>query len=62
MATEKIKEEAHRLVDNLSEQATWEDLMQEIYIRQAIESGLADSEAGRTLDVKEVRARYHLPE
>lgn len=62
MAAEKIKEEAHRLVDNLSDQATWEDLMQEIYIRQAIEAGLADSEAGRTLDVKEVRARYQLPE
>ena len=30
--------------------------MYEIYVRQAIEAGLADSEAGRTLDVKEIRA------
>ena len=38
--------------------------MYESYVRQAIEAGLADSEAGRTLDVKEVRTlhatkRYH---
>ena len=32
--------------------------MYEIYVRQAVEAGLADSEAGRTLDVKEVRAKF----
>jgi predicted transcriptional regulator len=35
-------------------------LLYEIYMRQAIEAGLADSEAGRTLDVKEVRAKFGL--
>jgi hypothetical protein len=34
--------------------------MYEIYVRQAIEVGLADSEAGRTLDVQEVRAKFGL--
>ncbi len=38
--------------------AAWDDLMQEIYVRQAIEAGLWDSQAGRTLDVKEVRAKF----
>ncbi len=61
MTTPNIKQEAHRLVDQLSDDATWEDLMYRIYVRQAIESGLRDSEAGRTLDVKEVRARFGLP-
>ena len=42
------------------EDATWEDLMYRIYIRQAIESGLADVDAGHTLDIKEVRARFGL--
>ena len=32
--------------------------MYEIYVRQAIEAGLADSDAGRTLHVKEVRAKF----
>lgn len=56
------KEEAHRLIDRLPEKATWDDLMNEIYIREVIEMGLEDSKAGRTRDVKEVRAKYGLPE
>ena len=58
MASTTVKQEARRLVDNLPENATWDDLMYEIYVRQAIEAGLADSDAGRTLDVKEVRAKF----
>jgi predicted transcriptional regulator len=60
MSSTTVKQEARRLVDNLPENATWDDLMYEIYVRQAIEAGLADSEAGRTLDVKEVRAKFGL--
>jgi predicted transcriptional regulator len=60
MPTTNIKQEAHRLIEQLPETATWDDLMYEIYVRQAIEAGLADSEAGRRLDVKEVRAKFGL--
>ena len=60
MPTTNIKQEAHRLIEQLPETATWDDLMYEIYVRQAIEAGLADSEAGRTLDVKEIRAKFGL--
>ncbi len=60
MTTISIKEEARRLVEQLPEDATWDDLMHEIYVRQAIESGLQDSQAGRTLDVREVRAKFGL--
>ena len=60
MATRSIKEEARQLVDNLPEDATWEHLMYQIYVRQAIEAGLKDSEAGRTVDVKEVRSKFGL--
>jgi hypothetical protein len=56
------KEEAHKIIDRLPPNATWDDLMHEIYIREAIERGLADSKEGRTKDVMEVRARYGLPE
>lgn len=58
--TRTIKAEAHQLVDELPEGATWDDLMERIYVRQAIDAGWADSEAGRTTDVKEVRARFGL--
>lgn len=62
MPTVMEKEEAHKLVDRLPESATWDDLMHEIYVRETIERGLADSRAGRTTEVREVRAKYGLPE
>jgi hypothetical protein len=62
MAHVMLKEEAHRLIDRMPANATWDDLMHEIYVREAIEKGLADSKAGRTRDVKEVRAKYGLSE
>lgn len=60
MPTTDIRQEAQRLIEKLPADATWDDLMYEIYVRQAIEAGLADSDAGRILDVKEVRAKFGL--
>lgn len=60
MDVASIKQEAQRLVEELDENATWDDLMYKIYVRQAVEAGLKDSEAGRTLDVSQVRARFGL--
>lgn len=60
METASVKQEALRIIEELDENATWDDLMYKIYVRQAIEQGLKDSEAGRTLDVSEVRARFGL--
>jgi predicted transcriptional regulator len=61
MQSTDIKEDARRLVEDLPAGATWEDLMYRIYVRQAIEAGLEDSDAGRTVDVSEVRAKFGLP-
>jgi predicted transcriptional regulator len=61
MSSPGIKDEARRLIDRLPENASWDDLMYEIYVRQAVERGLADSDAGRTTPIEEVRARYGLP-
>lgn len=54
------KEKAHTLIDNLPENATWDDLMYEIYVSESIEKGLEDSQTGRTKDVREVREKYGL--
>jgi predicted transcriptional regulator len=62
MTTLLEKDEAHRLIDRMPQGATWGDLIREIYVRETIKRGLADSNAGRTKDVKEVRAKYGLPE
>ena len=62
MHTQSIKEQAHRLLDSLPEHATWEDLMYRIYVRQAIEADIQDSDAGKTVDVQDVPERFGLKE
>ncbi|MCP4105044.1 MAG: hypothetical protein GY749_05845 [Desulfobacteraceae bacterium] len=48
-------------VQQCSEEFSEDDaLMYKIYVRQAIEAGLEDSEAGRVADVKDVRAKFGL--
>jgi predicted transcriptional regulator len=61
MTATLVKDKAHSLVDQMPENSTWDDLIHEIYVREAIEQGLADSKAGRTMEVREVRAQYGLP-
>ena len=60
MPRSTIKAEARKLLEKLPDNSTWDDLMHEVYVRQAIESGLADSKVGRTRDVKKVRKEYGL--
>lgn len=40
MEAVNIKEEARRLIEKLPDDATWDDVMHEIYVRQAVEAGL----------------------
>ena len=60
--TATVKQHARQLVEELPNNATWDDLMYEIYVRQAIEAGITDSDAGRTQDVHVVHTRLGLKE
>lgn len=60
MATANIKDEAQKLIEKMPDDSTWDDLMHQIYVRQAIESGLADSQTGRTTSVETLRAEFGL--
>ncbi|MEA5509160.1 hypothetical protein VB715_05220 [Crocosphaera sp. UHCC 0190] len=60
METQTVKQKAQKLIENLPENSSWDDLMYEIYVRQSIESGLSDSEAGRVISVEEVKAKFGL--
>jgi hypothetical protein len=60
--TSVLKDEARRIVDQLPENASWEDLVYRIYVRQSIEAGISDAEAGRVETVAEVRRSFGLPE
>lgn len=52
-----IKSDALQLVENLPESATWDDLAYEVYVRQAVASGLTDAEGGRTVSHEDAMTR-----
>jgi predicted transcriptional regulator len=56
-----IKDQARKIIDGLPDTATWEDVIYRLYVREAIEAGIADADAGRVVDVSEIRAEYGLP-
>ena len=60
MSATTVREEAHRMADRLPDDATWEDLLYQIYVRQSVEAGLEDCRDGRLVPVDEVR-RLGLP-
>jgi predicted transcriptional regulator len=49
-----IKRQAHELIDQLPEDATWQDMAYQIAVRASIERGLDDAEAGQTLSTEEL--------
>ncbi len=55
-----VKHEAEQLVRALPEQASWDDLMYEIYVRQQVENGLRAADEGRVLTHDEVKRRFAL--
>lgn len=57
-----VKSAARQLVDRLPDDATWDDVMYRVYVRQAIEAGRRDAAEGRLVDVAEVRRQFGLPE
>jgi len=56
-----VKTEAIRLVRGLPASTSWDDLMYRIYVRQKIEAGLADIEAGRVHSHAAIRKEFALP-
>ncbi len=50
------KQAARQLLDHLPDQASWDDIMYELYVKEKIEEGLADIKAGRTISHEQVKA------
>jgi hypothetical protein len=60
--TSSIKNEARRIIDQLPETASWEDLIYRLYVRQSIEAGVKDADEDRVEPVEEVRRSFGLPD
>lgn len=57
-----IRDKATETLKMLPEDASWDDVMYRIYVRQKIENGLKDVTDGNTVTVSDVRKRFGLPE
>ena len=53
----KAKEAVRRLLDQLPDDASLEEIQYHIYVREKIERGLRDADEGRVLDQDEVERR-----
>lgn len=49
------KEEAINLISKLPDDATWDDIIYEMYVTKKIELGINASNAGRVISPEEVR-------
>jgi hypothetical protein len=57
-----VKMEARRIADQLPSDASWEDLLYRIYVRQSIEDGIKDDDDDRTESQEALRQSFGLPE
>ena len=51
------KQAAKDLIEHLPEQASWNDIMYELYVKQKIEAGLKAVAEGRTVPHEEIKRR-----
>jgi len=59
-STPSIKEQARELIEQLPEDTSWEEILDKIRVRRAIERGLNDSAKGKTMPLNDVRGRFDL--
>ncbi len=55
-----VKSRAMRTLKSLPQQASWDDVMYQLYVRQKIEAGLGDLNAGRTHSHESLRKEFSL--
>jgi predicted transcriptional regulator len=57
-----MKKAVENMHKDLPDDADWDDVMCKIYVRQSIEQGLKDFEAGCTVSHEEIKMKYKLAE
>ena len=60
MPATSVRNEARLLAERLPDDATWDDVLYQVYVRQSVEAGLRDVQAGRLVPTAEVRRRLGL--
>lgn len=53
-----VKDTLREIADELPEGSSWDDVMYRIYVRQKIEAGITEAEAGDVLSHEEVFSKF----
>ena len=53
-----VKEEAVRLIENLPETTSWDDIIYQMYVRKKVEKGIKAAEAGQVVTHDEVKKKF----
>ena len=51
------KESVQQTLDHMPDQASWDDIMHELYVKQKIEKGLQAAKEGRVVSHEEAKRR-----
>lgn len=53
-----IREEAKKLLNNLPDEASWDDVMYEMYVRKKIDEGVKSADEGKFISHEEVKKKF----
>jgi hypothetical protein len=53
-----VREEAHKMIDALPEETSWDDLIYQMYVRKKIAKGIEAAEQGRVVPHDEVKKQF----
>ena len=58
MQQRTVKEEAARIIKQLPDHVSWEDIMYNLYVRQKIEKGIKAADEGKVISQEEMERKY----
>lgn len=53
-----LKQQAHALIDQLPDTATWDDVIEEARFRKAVEEGIAEADRGEFASDEDLRRAF----
>ena len=58
MQQRTVKEEAARIIKQLPDHVSWEDIMYNLYVRQKREKGIKAADEGKVISQEEMERKY----
>jgi len=52
------KEEARKIIEGLPDNATWDDIWYQLYVKRKIDNALQEASEGKVLDHEKVREKF----